>query len=1019
MLPLCRQRGLVVLLSVWWLLLVLALSSASASAPHSPHPPSAADTAKINASGVESQGSSEGERELSGGKGGEEASLTIRRGLIQLLQAGKHVELLEYLDDLERKHGTLRFGEEMPSLYGIRGVAYHNAMRMDEAERALMEAVRHYPNDETSWYNLGEIRLQMLNLKSAIQAFRESMARGNQDAYNGLVRAQGWTNDWRDFEVITSKVEASARSCCNQHQQQPQQLNTTPPQVCRGSVGLEYTSLPGHMHRMLTATAPYAQQNAYHVDGVDKPAPCHPTQKNCTKGRLRVGIVSSDFGIHPVATLIRGVVQFLTEKHKSRVELFAFALYPEKSYWGLNVTNTVEHFVSLHSLNTPDAADLIASHGIDVLIDLNGHTQHSGLTILAHRPAPVQMSFLGWPQTTGSSFIDFYLGDSVAVPPEQANQFSESLSLLPACYIANDYAQMQGDVAEYFSNGDLRAPRSAVHVEGFDVQRAQILLATLSNSMKIDSAIFDVWMNILRRFSGAYFIFVQHKGSESSTANHEEVSTMHGIRSRRLVPMPQAAWIEHLYAKTSIDLVLDTVSKNGHTTGLDGIWAGIPSLSFSSGGSSSARAGESIAKALGTDSGLAHSMKEYEDMAFRLLRDHRAKAHRVRPTVGRETTPAKAAALEEIFQASAPLLASKRLQGLRDEVRRKRLTSGLFDTERWTAQFVRQLQATWEAAHFAHPEQTGRVHTMEHPKKKAFQVFAASFTSTSLPHGAARKISTGQVYSGHTGPFSVVEYYRRRGLPVPPEVVAEAAVAGEATEMEPPLSPPSDYPPIPSRVFDNEFVFLNIGGQQAKAGWWNVNSQPAQMVHFPGGDSFVTQVDVVRPMHDLRGFSNASVSAIYSSHTLEHASFGDGMLARVLSEWFRVLKAGGLLLISVPDLPTLARLYLDPALSLQERFTVVKMMYGAQSDLFDYHKVGFDEHTLQFFVEEAGFCNFKRVGAFNIHNDTSLLEYKGKTISLNVAAHKCYTAEEQRVVREAGATDFMVEHGADPYSPAP
>ena len=962
---------------------------------------------------------------------GEGASLTIRRGLIQLLQAGKHVELLEFLDDLERKHGTLRFGEEMPTLYGIRGVAYHNAMRLDEAERALVEAVRHYPDDGTSWYNLGEIRLQMLNLKSAILAFREALTRGNQDAYNGLVRAQGWTNDWRDFEVITSKVEALARSCCNYHQQQEQQHNTTPPQVCRGSVGLEYTSLPGHMHRLLTATSPYAQANAYHVAGVYKPAPCRSIE-SCAKGRLRVGIVSSDFGIHPVATLIRGVVQFLTERHKSRVELFAFALYPEQSYWGLNVTNTVEHFVSLHSLNTPDAADVIASHNIDVLIDLNGHTQHSGLSILAHRPAPVQMSFLGWPQTTGYSFIDFYLGDSVAMPPEQANQFSESLSLLPACYIANDYAQMQGDVAEFFSNGDLRAPRSALHVEGFDVQSAQILLATLSNSMKIDRTVFDVWMNILRRFSGAHFIFVQHKGSESSTTNHGEVATMHGIRSRRLVPMPQAAWIEHLYAKTSIDLVLDTVSKNGHTTGLDGIWAGIPSLSFSSGGSSSARAGESIAMALGMESGLAHSMKEYEDMAFRLLRDHRAKANRMRPPLtarevgGGTSSTAKAAALEEIFQASAPLLASKRLQGLRDEVRRRRLTSGLFDTERWTAKFVRQLQATWEAAHLAYPEhedeQTGKVHTLEHPKKKTFQVFSSPPTPFSTFHGAVvGKISTGQVYSGHTGPFSIVQYYRRRGLPVPPEVVAEtaaeeAAGGGEAAAEK---TEAVDYPPIPPRVFANEFVFLNIGGQQAKAGWWNVNSQPAEKVRYPGGDMFVSQVDVVRPMHDLRGFADASVSAIYSSHTLEHASFGDGMLSRVLVEWFRVLKAGGLLLISVPDLPTLARLYLDPALTPHERFLVVKMMYGAQSDQFDYHKVGFDEHTLRFFVEEAGFCNFKRVGAFNIHNDTSLLEYKGKTISLNVAAHKCYTAEEQRLVREAGATDFMVEHGADPYVPPP
>ena len=947
----------------------------------------------------------------------EDVNVQIRMGLINLLQAGKHHELLEYVDSLEKKHGTLKFGDQMPTLYGIRGVAYHNAMRMEEAEAALVEAVRHYPHDDVSWYNLGEIRLQMLNLTASIDAFREALSRGNSDAYNGLLRAQGWTNDWRGFEEVAAKVEAAAVACVT---------NVSLHTRCKGSIGIEYTNLPGHIHRLLTSQAPYAQTNAYQVPATARASlqgRDSPLQGPGRRGRrLKVGIVSSDFGIHPVATLIRGVVQMLTERHKGSIELFAFALYPELSYWGGNVTNTVEHFVSLNALNTPDAANRIGSHNIDILIDLNGHTQHSGLTIMAHRPAPVQMSFLGWPQTTGSAFIDYFVADPVAVPPEHANQFTESLALLPACYIANDYAQMQGDIPEYFSNGDLRAPRSAIEAPGYDVQSAQILLATLSNSMKVDSAIFDVWMNIMRRFSGAHFIFVQHKGSEPAAANHDRLAVMHGISGRRIVPLAQAGWIEHLYVKSSIDLVLDTVSKNGHTTGLDGIWAGIPSLSFSNGVSSSARAGESIASALGTENGLAHSLKEYEDMAVRLLRDHRVKAK----TWPSHTAPDKAAAVREIFDASCPLLTSRRLQGMREDVRQKRLTSPLFDTPEWTARFVYQLQAVWEASHYEYPSQEGKVHrTLEHPKRKNFQVFATKVAAPA-PDGAHRKttITTGQVYTGNTGPFGAKQYYIRRGLTPPLETLttnqdgAKRPSGGLEEEAREETSDTSgEFPPIPAKVFASEFIFLNVGGQQTKAGWWNVNSQPSKQVHFPGGLYFDAHTHVVRPMHDLRGIPDGNVSAIYSSHTLEHASFGDGMLTRVLKEWFRVLKAGGLLLIAVPDLPTLARLYLSPKLNMQERFSVMKMMYGAQSDLYDYHKVGFDEGTLRYFVEDAGFCNFKRVGNFNIHNDTSMLEYKGKVISLQVSAHKCYTEEERRLVREAGAADFMVEHAADPYEP--
>lgn len=152
-------------------------------------------------------------------------------------------------------------------------------------------------------------------------------------------------------------------------------------------------------------------------------------------------------------------------------------------------------------------------------------------------------------------------------------------------------------------------------------------------------------------------------------------------------------------------------------------------------------------------------------------------------------------------------------------------------------------------------------------------------------------------------------------------------------------------------------------------------------------------------MHDLHGIPNNMVSAIYTSHTLEHVGFGDGMLEGTLREWFRVLRPGGILLISVPDLETLAKLYIRKDLSMQDRWMVTRMIYGGQTDEHDYHHVGFDYTVLMTLLTQIGFCNVTRVQSFNLHlqdsrdgqeiTDSSELVHFGHRISLNVVAKVC------------------------------
>jgi predicted SAM-dependent methyltransferase len=126
-------------------------------------------------------------------------------------------------------------------------------------------------------------------------------------------------------------------------------------------------------------------------------------------------------------------------------------------------------------------------------------------------------------------------------------------------------------------------------------------------------------------------------------------------------------------------------------------------------------------------------------------------------------------------------------------------------------------------------------------------------------------------------------------------------------------------------------------------------------------------------------------------------------------EWHRVLREGGMLLVGVPDLKTLCRMYLDESLSLTQHWMVTRMMYGGQTDDYDYHLVGFDDSILASVLMQAGFCDIQRVGDFNIFKDASSTVYENYFISLNLVAKKCVTRDDY--------DGFEIGHNAQPYDP--
>ena len=231
-------------------------------------------------------------------------------------------------------------------------------------------------------------------------------------------------------------------------------------------------------------------------------------------------------------------------------------------------------------------------------------------------------------------------------------------------------------------------------------------------------------------------------------------------------------------------------------------------------------------------------------------------------------------------------------------------------------------------------------------------------------------------------------------------------------------------------------MLLHMGGWVSRPGWLTVNISPQPDVALGGNPSASESqpIDIVAPMDNLSMFDDSSVTAIYASHVLEHASYGqprdqrgsnsggtgdgdnddnsewhsnndrdempaarrarlglfaNGEVAAALEEWARVLLPGGALFLAVPNLDALAGLYVNASLSPTEKVFVMRMLYGGQVDDHDFHKVGFDEALLAQLLSACGFCEVRRVSSFSLFIDTSEKEYKGVPISLNVAATAC------------------------------
>lgn len=551
-------------------------------------------------------------------------------------------------DAVAALRNALKLRPDYTDTYINLGNAFRDMGSNDTALAYYNQAITLQPDNAKAHFNLGLLRNEQGKKGEAIMALEHAIAYapGYAEAHRELANILlGF--DLRDEAMISFERAVSADPnddlawCAKLHQQAQMcdweavaaaadRIPSLGKTAVWGMLSLE-DSPARHRLRSENAAATAGKNISRHLF-----MPATPKRPE----KLRIGYFSADFWSHAVMHLI---VRQLELHDRDRFEVHGFA-YREgvKDAMHERLVGAVDVFHQVHSLDDDAIAARARSAHMDIAIDLMGHTKGKRLGVFAHGAAPVQISYLGYPGTSGADFFDYMIADHITIPAEQRAHYSENILYMPHCYQPNDNCREIAPRA--FTRADMGLPD-----DGF-------VFACFNSSYKITPEEFDIWMRLLTKVEGS--VLWLYKSNRWAEANLRKEAEKRGIAASRIIFAEGIAVDEHLARQRLADLFLDTFNVNAHTTASDALWGGLPVLTRM-GQSFAARVAGSLLHAVGLPELAVESSEAYEAMALELA-----------------TNPA-------------------RLAELRARLAANRLTAPLFDTE----SFIRDIEAGYDAAY--------------------------------------------------------------------------------------------------------------------------------------------------------------------------------------------------------------------------------------------------------------------------------------------------------------------------------
>jgi protein O-GlcNAc transferase len=550
------------------------------------------------------------------------ADVWSNRGIV--LAALKRLE-----DARESYDRTIALEPERAEALYNRGLVLADLGRFEEALASYDRAIALKPDRAEVFYSRGLVLLHLKRPEAALASYDRAFALDpDMDLLSGIrLHTKMYLCDWADFagecERLLGAVRRGAVACY------PFQLL-----ACPARAQDQLTCARAHADKCAAPEAPLWQGERY------------------GHKRIRIAYLSSDFRDHPVTHLTAG----LFEQHdRARFETFAVAFRPDlQDALGERLKRSFDRFIDAQTMSDEDVARFLREQEIDITVDLNGVTDGSRPHIFAHKPAPIQVNYLGYAGTLGRSYCDYIIADRFVIPENAREHYVEKVVYLPDSFMASDDKRRVSE----------RTPSR----EEAGLPSHGLVCCCFNGSFKITPDVFDVWMRLLREVHGSVLWLPAFGGV--ATDNLRREAEQRGVSADRLVFAPKTLRNEdHLARLRLADLFLDTLYYNAHTTANDALWVGVPVLTCA-GETFASRVAGSLLRAVGLPELIAHSPSEYEALALKLARD--------------------------------PNLLSE----VKHKLARERATHPLFNTARFTRHIEAAYVGMWERAECGEPPQS-------------------------------------------------------------------------------------------------------------------------------------------------------------------------------------------------------------------------------------------------------------------------------------------------------------------------
>jgi predicted O-linked N-acetylglucosamine transferase (SPINDLY family) len=454
------------------------------------------------------------------------------------------------------------------------GVLLRQTGRHARARETYLETLRHHPRHAEAWNNLGALDAAEGDYAGALRCYLEllEISPGYGYALGAAANAKSMLCDWSGRDALLRRLAEGISAG------QP----TATPFVLLSHI--DDPALQLACARTWSARYPAA------------PAP-RPRDPH---SRIRVAYLSADFRDHPVGLQIAGLI----EAHDRR-RFEWFGVHHGRPAAGdathRRLRAAFDNYLDIADLADTEAARRLLALEIDIVVDLGGHTLDSRPSLLALRPAPIQVNYLGYPGSSGADWIDYLLADDFIVPPERRAGYSERVVRLPGSFWISDSGRV--------------APGAVANRQAHGLPESAFVFCCFNHNYKLNPAIFDVWARVLQQVEGSVLWLLKAQ-PEVETRLREEARAR-GLGPERLVFAPRLPLAEHLARHCCADLFLDTLPFNAITTTSVALSAGLPVLTCA-GRSFAARGAGSLLRAAGLAQLITDDLETYEARAVAL-----------------------------------------------------------------------------------------------------------------------------------------------------------------------------------------------------------------------------------------------------------------------------------------------------------------------------------------------------------------------------------------------------------------